>query len=253
MQPNQCVMFFITAFFVFLPGIAFSFDFSEWDVLLEKYVTPKTISGIQLNGVDYKNLKDDLSFTRLLIRLQNASLSELKTPKAKLTFWINVYNILAVKMVLDHYPIKSIKNAGGLFSPVWEKDAGIIGGTPRTLHEIEHEILRKTGDPRIHAAIVCASVSCPDLRREAFVENKIENQLDEQIKTFLANPSKGMKIEGNRIYLSKIFKWFEEDFEEKGGVLKFLVLFVSDRNREKIASGKLEVRHLNYNWSLNGH
>ena len=128
---------------------------------------------------------------------------------------------------------------------------GVVGGKETTLHVIEHEILRKMGDPRIHAAIVCASVSCPDLRQEAFTAENLDVQLDDQLKQFLANPGKGLKIDrvDKRISLSRIFDWFEEDFEPKGGVLKFIARYVPEKDREWIAKGS--VSYLDYNWDLN--
>lgn len=199
---------------------AFAFDFSSWDGLLKKYVAPKTINGVKLQAVDYKRLGKDQAYTKLIKDLEQVSLSDLKTRQEKLTFWINVYNIMAAKMVVDHYPVKSIKDAGSLFTAVWKKEVGVVAGKKRTLNEIEHEILRKMSEPRIHVAIVCASVSCPDLRGEAYTADKLDEQLNDQLKLFLANAEKGLRVDLNkgRVYLSSIFKWFKEDFEAKGGV-----------------------------------
>ena len=107
---------------------AYAFDFSTWDDLLKKYVTPKTINGVYLNAVDYKKLGKNQEWAKLVKDLEKASLSSLKTREEKLTFWINVYNIMAVKMVLDHYPVKSIKDAGSLFTAVWKKEVGVVAG-----------------------------------------------------------------------------------------------------------------------------
>ena len=151
-----------------------AFDFSDWDVLIKKHVTPKTLEGVPLNAVDYANLKKDPLFSDIISRLEPYSLKSLESDKSKLTFWINVYNILAAKMITDHYPIESIKDVGSLFKSVWKRPAGKVGGKERTLNDIEHEILRKMDEPRIHVAIVCASISCPDLRLEAYTAGKAE-------------------------------------------------------------------------------
>ena len=230
-----------------------AFDFSDWDSLIKKYVKPKRVDGIFINAVDYKNLKNDRDFNKLISRLDSAQLVSLKSREEKLVFWINTYNILAAKMVTDHYPIKSIKDAGSIFSRVWKKNAGHVAGKERTLNEIEHEILRKMDEPRIHVAIVCASVSCPDLRLEAFKVNSLNEQLDDQMKVFLKSSEKGMKIdnEKNRVYLSSIFKWFEDDFESRGGVLKFIANYVSPDVAKKLTRSGIKIYYLEYNWAIN--
>jgi len=230
-----------------------AFDFSDWDSLIKKYVKPKRVDGILINAVDYKNLKNDPDFNSLISRLDSAQLVSLKSREEKLVFWINTYNILAAKMVTDHYPIKSIKDAGSIFSRVWKKNAGYVAGKERTLDEIEHEILRKMDEPRVHVAIVCASVSCPDLRLEAFNVNRLNEQLDEQMQVFLKSSEKGMKIdnEKNRVYLSSIFKWFEGDFESRGGVLKFIANYVAPDVAKKLTRSRMKIYYLEYNWGIN--
>ena len=230
-----------------------AFDFSDWDSLIKKYVKPKRVDGILINAVDYKNLKNDPDFNSLISRLDSAQLVSLKSREEKLVFWINTYNILAAKMVTDHYPIKSIKDAGSIFSRVWKKNAGHVAGKERTLNEIEHEILRKMDEPRVHVAIVCASVSCPDLRLEAFNVNSLNEQLDDQMKVFLKSSEKGMKIdnEKNRVYLSSIFKWFEDDFESRGGVLKFIANYVAPDVAKKLTRSRMKIYYLEYNWGIN--
>ena len=184
--------------------------------------------------------------------LEKVSLSDLKTQKEKLTFWINAYNVMAAKMVLDNYPLKSIKDAGSLFTAVWKKEVGVVAGKTRTLNEIEHEILRKMGDPRIHAAIVCASVSCPDLRGEAYTVEKLDSQLDDQLTLFLANSKKGLHIDKKGyLYMSSIFKWFKEDFDAKGGVRNYLAPYAPEGAMSSIKDTKLTVYYLDYDWELN--
>ena len=181
---------------------------------------------------------------------------KLKTYEEKLAFWINVYNVFAVKIVADNYPVKSIKDVGGLFKSVWKVKAGIVGGREYTLHEIEHEILRKMEEPRIHAAIVCASISCPNLSIETFIPERINEQLDIQMKGFLANPKKGMRVETSgalkRLFLSPIFDWFKEDFESRGGVLKFIEPYVDPKHRQVFTNSSLSILYMDYNWSING-
>ena len=232
---------------------AFAYDFSKWDGLLKKYVAPKTINGVKLNAVDYRKLGKDPDYSSLIKDLEKASISALKTSEDKLVFWINVYNVMAVKMVLDHYPVKSIKDAGSFFRAVWKKEVGTVGGKKRTLNEIEHEILRKLGEPRIHVAIVCASVSCPDLRKEAYTVKELDTQLDDQLRQFLANKEKGLRADDakKRVHLSSIFKWFKEDFDSKGGVIAFITPFAPESAQGTLKNGNPRVSYLDYDWGLN--
>ena len=231
-----------------------AFDFSDWDTLVKKHVAPKTVDGVLINAVDYSNLKKDPLFSDLASRLSSYSLESLESRKSKLTFWINVYNILAAKMITDHYPIESIKDAGSLFKSVWKQGAGKVGGKERTLNDIEHKILRKMNEPRIHVAIVCASVSCPDLRLEAYTLENLNEQLDDQMEKFLQSREKGMKLDGkkNRVYLSSIFNWFEEDFESKGGILNYISQYVPAEEKKALNNYKLKILYMDYNWKING-
>ena len=242
-------------FFILGPTHANAFDFSEWDVLLEKHVKSDLIDGISLNTVAYGKLRLDPVFHQLESKLRLFSPTKLRTHQEKLAFWINVYNIFAVKIVTDNYPLKSINNIGGLFKSVWKIKAGTVGGEKYTLDEIEHGILRKMGDPRIHTAIVCASVSCPDLSKKAYKSEKLSEQLDMQMSDFLANPNKGMRVENNqqskKILLSPIFDWFAEDFKSSGGVRKFIKSYVPTRYRQALENTDYPISYINYNWSIN--
>ena len=236
---------------------AAAFDFSGWDGLLKKYVKPTKLMGVALNGVDYPGMAKDPAYKELVRGLEKFSPASLKSREDKLVFWINVYNVMAVKMIIDHYPLDSIKDAGSLFTSVWKTDVGKIGGKVVTLNEIEHKILRKMGEPRIHVAIVCASVSCPDLRAEAYNVAQLDAQLDDQMRQFLANPGKGMRldIKKEKLYLSSIFDWFEEDFESKGGVGKFTFSYAPKSVQQEISRHsnpkKYKTDYLDYNWDLN--
>ena len=244
----------LAVFFVFsFCSNSEAFDFSDWGALVKKYVAPKTLAGVRFNAIDYASLKKDPVFSGLVARLESYSLASLESRESKLSFWINVYNILAAKMITDHYPIKSIKDVGSFFKPVWKRVAGTVGGKERTLNDIEHEILRKMNEPRIHVAIVCASVSCPDLRQEVYSAGKLNEQLDDQMEKFLRSREKGMKLDErkNRVYLSAIFKWFAEDFESRGGVLKYIGQYVTAEERKVLNNSKIKISYLYYNWKIN--
>lgn len=243
----------ILSWFLFHASLAAAFDFSDWDALLKKHVKTTTVEGVALNAIAYKDLQGDPGFKRVVDGLKTAALKDLKTPEEKLTFWINVYNILAVKVVVDNYPVKGIKDVGSVFKSVWKRPAGGVAGKERTLNEVEHEILRNMGDPRIHVAIVCASVSCPDIRKEAYTAGRLNEQLDDQMRTFLANTGKGLRVDAKkkRVYLSAIFKWFKEDFEAQGGVISFISQYVSPSEKKNLQQFGKNLKYLDYNWDLN--
>jgi len=127
---------------------------------------------------------------------------------------LNAYNIMAIHKVLSAWPVQSIRDEGGLFSPVWKQHAGVVAGKMRTLDEIEHHILRPMHEPLMHVAIVCASVSCPDLRMEPYRASVLGQQLRDQAVMFLNNPQKGLRVDTDGVHLSKIFDWFAEDFSD---------------------------------------
>jgi len=251
-----CFILVFFLLFTFSSTYAKAFEFSDWDILLKKYIKPDLIDGILLNTVVYGELRLDPVFHRLENNLKLFPLSKLKTNKEKLAFWINVYNIFAVKIVRDNYPLKSIKDVRGLFKSVWKLKIGTVDDRKYSLDDIEHGILRKMGDPRIHTAIVCASISCPDLSIEAYKSEKLDDQLDRQMRRFLANPNKGMRIDTNikpqKIFLSPIFDWFADDFKASGGVLKFIKPYVSPKYRPALENPQHSVSYMDYNWSING-
>jgi hypothetical protein len=254
--PFQYLQFFILAIFIFFSLCCNSqaFDFSDWDAVIKKHVKPKTVDGVLINSVDYINLKKDPLFSGLATRIKSYALESLESDKSKLSFWINAYNILAAKIITDHYPIQSIKDVGTLFRSVWKQPAGTVGGKMFTLNDIEHKILRKMNEPRIHVAIVCASVSCPDLRLEAYTVEKLNDQLDDQMFKFLRSREKGMRFDEkkNLVYLSSIFKWFEKDFENRGGVLKFIGQYITAEKKKIISDPQIKIVYLDYNWNING-
>lgn len=186
------------------------------------------------------------------------------TRNQRYAFWINAYNAYTIQLIRDEGPVKSIKKLGGLFSSPWEKKFIDLpafdpekDGDKLMLDEIEHDILRPIfKDARVHAAINCASMSCPPLRKEAFQAEKLEEQLDDQVQVWLGDPTRnGLEPKGGKIYVSKIFDWFEEDF---GGtdeaVIEWVAGHVEDEalgKRLKAQAKTLKVKHLDYDWSIN--
>lgn len=221
-------------------------DWDEYNLLLEKYVTGEEKYGVKLNWVDYSSLVNEPLFKKLIKSIESFHTEKLENKNEIISFYINIYNILAIKAILDHWPVKNIRDVGSIFKPVWKKPVGKINKKNITLHEIEHEILRKMGEPRIHMAIVCASVSCPDLRKQAYTANELNQQLEEQTLKFLKNPNKGLRIENDAIVVSKIFNWFGKDFKTMGGVTGFI------RNYLELPSKEFRLEYMSYDWRLNG-
>lgn len=220
-------------------------DWRAYEALLQRYVAPGTKAGVALNLVDYAGLARDPALAGVVRELAAFPLENLASPAESLAFHINAYNILALKMVVDHWPLESIRDVGNIFSPVWKRTAGSLGGESVTLDDIEHARLREMGDPRMHFAIVCASVSCPDLRTEPYRADELDTQLDQQVTDFLNNPGKGLRVTDGRAAISKIFKWFDEDFEAAGGVAAFI------RRYHDLPAGMKIRPAIDYNWSVN--
>ncbi len=221
-------------------------DWSDYGRFLERHLSQRTAAGVQLAWLDYSAIQRDPQFPPIVAQLTAFPPADLKTREEQLAFHINAYNILAIKTVVDHWPVASIKDAGNLLRPVWKRPAGEIGGKAVSLDEIEED-LRKLGEPRIHMAIVCASKSCPDLRAEPYTASKLNDQLNAASKDYLGNPTKGLRVEKDAIRVSKIFDWFAEDFESMGGVEAFI-----RSHRDGLPAGLPIQADLPYDWSLNG-
>ncbi len=220
-------------------------DWTDYAEVL-KQVKPGLKHETPLALVDYGELKQSGQLEKAYRLISQFPVDSLETRDEKLAFYINTYNILALKMVADHWPLESIKDVGSLFRPVWGKTAGIIGGKKVSLDDIEHEMIRPMGEPRIHMAIVCASVSCPDLRTKPYTAEKLNLQLDDQAKLFLSNDKKGLWVGSKAIHVSRIFDWFEEDFSKGGGVKSFIRQYRPDLPDLEVDAD------IDYDWSVNG-
>ncbi|MHC4730969.1 MAG: DUF547 domain-containing protein [Planctomycetota bacterium] len=229
------------------------FDRGLYAELLERHT--RSVSDVARVRVDYRALAGSAEWRRLVVSLAAAKPQALATRDERMSFWIDVYNILAMDLVARNLPLESIRDLGSFLRPVWKREAGRVGGRAVTLHEIEHEILRPMGDPRIHAAIVCASTSCPSLRREPWSPASLDTELDAAVRRFLADRDKGLRIDrdAGTVHLSKIFDWFEEDFETSGGVLAFVGRHAPAAAREWLThrADDPALRFMHYDWRLN--
>lgn len=247
------VIFALTTLLLSYATPAQSFDLDAYDALLEKHSKP--VNDLARTRVDYAAIAKDPSWKKLVADLAATNPKNLTGRSEKLAFWINAYNILAIDLVAAHYPLESIKDIGSFFSPVWKKPAGRIGGKNYSLDEIEHGIVRPMGDPRAHAAVICASTSCPALRREAWRASTLDAQLDDAMQTWIADPGKGLTIDRARsqITLSKIFDWFREDFAAAGGVIDFVTHYARDEDRAWLTQNatRASISYFDYDWTVN--
>ena len=236
----------IAGWMFLLPASALSAeDHQQFGVLLTKYN--------QAGHVDYAGFKSEE--TRLdaylegLDRIDPESLAR----EERFAFYINAYNAWTIKLILSGYPgVTSIKKLGSLFKSPWKKKIVRIDGRLTTLDHIEHDILRpEFKDPRIHFAVNCASRGCPPLYQEPFVGSQLDRQLNEVTRHFI-NSSEYNRLEGNTLYVSSIFKWFSEDFNDD--IIGFFQKYASGRLKSDIdsRSSALKIKYLDYDWSLNG-
>ncbi len=215
-----------------------------WNGLLKKHVSSKGI-------VSYKGFQEDRdTFEAYLKLLRNNHPNEGNwSREERLAYWINAYNAFTIDLVLEHYPlasIKDIKKGIPFISSVWDIRFIEIEGKKYDLNGIEHSILRKEFDePRIHFAIVCASYSCPDLRNEAFTAARLNEQLEEQA-VFFINDFRKNTIRPDNFQISKIFSWFKNDFTKKMSLIEYL----NQYSLMPIPEG-VEPKYMDYDWKLN--
>lgn len=210
-------------------------DHEQWNDLLKKHVSAN-------GNVDYKGFKKDTKqLQSYLTELSQNTPQKSWSKNAVLAYWINAYNAYTVKLILDNYPVKSIKD----INDPWGKKFFTLGITKYSLEQIEHEILRKMSEPRIHFAINCASFSCPNLLDEAYTEAKIEKQLDNSAKAFVNDKSKN-SLATDKVEISEIFNWFSGDFKTKGSLIDYLNQYSAVKINKNA-----KVKFKTYNWSLN--
>ena len=199
--------------------------------------------------VNYQSLRQDPKnlnrYLRKIEALSSKSL-EIMSRDEQMAFYLNLYNAFTLKAIIEHYPVKSIKNISG----VWDKLEFPVAGSNLTLNQIEYQILRKQfKEPRVHFALVCASTSCPELRSQPFSGKNLDQALDEEASKFINDKTKvRLDKEKGILYVSSIFKWFREDF---GDVEEFIAGYLPREDKLFILENKPKIRYLRYDWSLN--
>lgn len=238
-----------------------SFDRANFSHALLDGVLKKHVRG---GGVNYQALSKQSrgKLDEYLFRIARTKASQIVGKKARFAYWINVYNALTLRAVLDRLPsslaaqknFSVLKVKGGF----WKGFSYEVGGRFLTLDHIEHQILRpKYVDPRLHFAIVCASKGCPDLQGRAFTAAKLDRMLDDGVRRYLAHRRAFRLDRANKtIKISKIFEWFKGDFSKNGykGVLDFITRHLGDKDAAKFLKehqGSIKIAYLPYSWKLN--
>jgi len=248
-----------------------AFSYERYAAALARYVDDRGM-------VNYRSLKansGDLDAFSASLSLVKPGEFDSWGDQQKIAFWINAYNALTLEAIIRNYPIKSSlvrsvvypKNSIRQIPGVWDQLRFVVAGREMTLNEIEHSALRaKFSEPRIHVALVCAAMSCPPLRNEPYAAENLDQQLDDQARTFLRS-SHSLRINRGKatVYLSPIFQWFGEDFIKTYGtsdnfagksdteraVLNFISRYVSEADRDFLLHARYKIEFLDYDWSLN--
>jgi hypothetical protein len=213
---------------------------------------------VQKGRVDYaelkKNRQDLDNYLKDLSTVKEAPFRAWQKNE-RLAFLINLYNAETLQLIIDHYPVKSIKDIGGFIKGPWKQPVVALFGKTITLNTLEHKIIRKQfNEPRIHAALVCAAKGCPPLRSEAYVGAHLDEQLTDQMRAFLANASQNRVVRATgKVHLSKIFKWYGKDFTKNGKtLLRALAPYWPQHATTQLQSRKnWSITYTDYDWALN--
>jgi hypothetical protein len=226
----------------------FDHSYAGFTEVLHRYV--------QDGQVDYAALRDGRAGLDSFLREAGAVKEtgyKSWSREQQVAFLINVYNAGSLRLVLDHYPISSIKRIGGWFSSPFRITFIPLFGAKASLDDIEHGMLLPFEEPRVHFALVCAARSCPPLRTEAYTAAKLNQQLEEQARLFLNDAAKNrVEPDTGTVYLSRIFKWFGDDFGvNEAAVLKSVSRYWPAATQRALAEKTFKVRYLDYDWRLN--
>jgi hypothetical protein len=235
------------------PGATATIDHAAWDRFLKTYVV-ESPDGIARVAYGRVASADRQALTGYIDALSAAPVSRLARPE-QAAYWINLYNALTVRVVLDHYPVKSIRDikiSPGLFSSgPWGKKLARVEGEMLSLDDIEHRILRPIWrDARVHYAVNCASLGCPNLAREAYTARTLERLLDKGARAYVNHP-RAARVEDGRLFVSSIYSWFREDFGGgDAGVIAHLTQHAAPTLAQRLG-GVARIASHDYDWALN--
>lgn len=241
-----------SGFAAFAPTGASSLDHTDFDQLLQRYVKPDKN---RYNRVDYKALGRDgaavlKSYISELSSINPAGLSRNEGH----AFWINLYNAKTLEVIIDHYPVASIRDiklgGGGLFKTgPWSRKIMVVGGVELSLDDVEHEIVRALfKDPMSHYGLNCASYSCPNLAARAYTGGNVDALLAENARDYVNHP-RGITVSDGEITASKIYSWYADDFGGKGALKAHWKSLATAELAQRIDTAS--VGSFVYDWSLN--
>lgn len=243
------------------PANAFDHTYAAWDAITKKHV--HWLQDKVQSRVDYAKLKQEGAVSQVTKEFAAVTRIEFDTwsKHQQMAFLINAYNAFTVELILTKYPdLHSIKDLGSLFESPWKQDFFTLLGAQRHLDWIEHEMLRaRYQDPRVHTAIVCASIGCPALNSDAYTDSKLDQQLNDGMQHFLSDRTRNRYRDG-KLEVSSIFKWFKEDFEQgNAGFTRIEDVFAhyaeqmtdDPQAQAQIRAKSLRITFLDYDWSLN--
>ena len=243
---NRFAVFFIMIFSATIIVAQSGISHKPFDELLQKYVDENGL-------VNYKGLSSERPKLRsYLTSLEKNEPSDGWTDDEQLTYWINAYNAFTLELILEHYPVKSIKDIGSkvkipFVNTPWDIKFINIGDEEYDLNNIEHGIIRKKFDePRIHFALVCAAISCPKLQNTAYLPETLDSQLTKAAKDFMGDPSKNEIKSSSKANLSKLFSWYGGDFTRKMSLVDYINQY-SETKLDKRA----RLNYMEYDWALN--
>ncbi len=225
-----------------------SVDHSQWDAMLTTYVK-ETADGINL--VDYAQFKktDAATLKQYIALLQTIKIEQYSKAE-QFAFWVNLYNAVTIDLVLDAYPVKSIRDIGSLGLGPWGKKVVTVSGKTLSLDDIEHGILRPVWkDVRIHYAVNCASIGCPNLANKAYTADRLEVMLEAAAKSYINHP-RGFIRKNGKLVASSIFIWYGSDWGNEQALLDHARKYASPETLKVIGSAAKIDSH-DYNWSLN--
>ena len=232
--------------FVVMTGLATAGnipDYEIFDDILLKYV--------RKGFVDYDGAAEDPRLLEIIVQFGDSDPALLQADRDKLAFYINTYNALAIKGILDN---SSPATRWGRYR-FFKRNRYLVAGEKINLYDLEHDRLIAIGDPRIHFAIVCASLSCPRLSSHAYIPDQVDTQLHEAARRFINDPTRNrFDLERRIAFISMIFEWYADDFEKaSGSVQKYLARFVDDaRVQDALRLEEFSLRYERYDWNLNG-
>ncbi|WP_130734078.1 DUF547 domain-containing protein [Flavobacterium sp. J27] len=228
--------YIILLFFFSVPIFSQNFDYKEYGLLLSKHVSNK-------GNVNYSLLQSNVMDLNKVVRQFEMNYPTSKWSRNEiLAYYINAYNVYTLKKIIDNYPVKSIKDINN----AWDDKFITLGSKKISLTYIEHNILRKMNEPRIHFAINCASYSCPILANVPYLPKTLDNQLETAAKKFINDSTKNI-LSVNEIKISEIFNWFSKDFKtQNNSLITYLNQFADIKINENA-----KIRYLEYNWNLN--